>query len=40
MREQEFALKRGVDIIVGTPGRIKVISFSYLDAGIMSLEMY
>lgn len=23
-RPQEFSLKRGVDIVVGTPGRIKV----------------
>lgn len=29
-RPQEMALRRGVDIVVGTPGRVKVIIFSLL----------
>lgn len=38
---QEFALKRGVDIVVGTPGRIKVSFFSesYFDVLIV-VEWY
>lgn len=27
---QEMKLKRGVDIVVGTPGRIKVVLYSYV----------
>lgn len=29
MRDQENALKRGVDVIVGTPGRIKVYFYFF-----------
>lgn len=38
-RPQEMALKRGVDIVVGTPGRVKVIDsslFIFLDHWTMS----
>ena len=29
-RPQEMALRKGVDIVVGTPGRVKVTDFSLL----------
>lgn len=33
-RSQEVSLKRGVDIVIGTPGRIKVI-FTYVGMTIV-----
>lgn len=34
-RPQEYALRRGVDIVIGTPGRIKVLSISFQFSKVM-----
>jgi superfamily II DNA/RNA helicase len=39
-RPQEMALRKGVDIVVGTPGRVKVIVLSSLAYLVQWIELY
>jgi hypothetical protein len=39
-RPQEMALRKGVDIVVGTPGRVKVIVSSFLTSLVHWIELY